>query len=100
MTPRHQTQLPRSGSRPNAQMAQDPAFQVVVGKAVIEPHSLADKLRLEPVGGILADGSTEAYGLDELDKMVEILARYNQPKLLADLKKLVEERRQAESNRD
>jgi hypothetical protein len=79
-------------------MPQDPSLQVVVGDAVIEPRGIEDKLRLEPIGGILADQSTEGYGLDELDKMVEIFARYNQPKLLAGLKKLVEKRRQAESN--
>ncbi len=80
-------------------MPNDPSNQVAVGDAVIEPRSVEDKLRLEPIGGILADQSTEGYGLDELDKMVEIFARYNQPKLLDDLKKLVEKRRHSETNR-
>jgi len=74
-------------------MQEDPSLQVAIGGAVIQCRSVDDKVRLEPIGGILADGSTEGYGLDELDKMVEIFARYDQPEMLSNFRKLVEKRR-------
>jgi hypothetical protein len=80
-------------------MSKNPSFQVVISNAVIEARSVEDKLRLEPIGGILADGSTEGYRLDELDKMVEIFARYDQPELLNDFKQLVESRRRSGADR-
>jgi hypothetical protein len=77
-------------------MPEDPALQVVVGDQVIQCQNVDDKMRLEPVGGILADGSTEGYGLDELDKMVEIFGRYSQAASLTKFKQLVQKRRQGE----
>ncbi len=77
-------------------MGEDDTLQVAVGDQIIQCRNVDDKVQLEPVGGILADGSTEGYGLDELDKMVGVLSRYDQPGALEKLKRLVEKRRQNE----
>jgi hypothetical protein len=74
-------------------MATDETLQLTIGDAVVQCATADDKVQLEPVGGILADGSTEGYGLDELDAMVATLAKYNQPQALARLKSLLEKRR-------
>jgi hypothetical protein len=69
-------------------MAEDETLQVVIGDQVIQCRNVDDKMRLEPVGGILADGSTEGYRPEELDAMVKTLERYDAPEAAARLKEL------------
>jgi hypothetical protein len=69
-------------------MAEDETLQVVIGDQVIQCHNVDDKMRLEPVGGILADGSTEGYRREEIDAMVETLERYDAPEAVKRLKEL------------
>jgi hypothetical protein len=57
-------------------MADDETLQVVIGDRVVQCRSVDDKMRLEPVGGILFDGSVEGYRAEELDEMVRALERY------------------------
>jgi hypothetical protein len=70
-------------------MPEDENLQVVIGDHVVQCRNIDDKMRLEPVGGILTDGSTEGYRPDELQAMIDTLARYDQPDALAGLKALV-----------
>ena len=70
-------------------MSPDESLQVVIGEFVVQCRNVDDKMRLEPVGGILTDGSTEGYRPDELNAMVDTLAQYGQPEALAQLKSLV-----------
>ena len=74
-------------------MADDETLQVVIGDQVVQCRNVDDKMRLEPVGGILTDGSTEGYRPDELKAMVDTLAQYEQPEALAQLKQLVAQRK-------
>jgi hypothetical protein len=76
-------------------MAESEALQVVIGDHVVQCRNVEDQIRLEPVGGILADGSTEGYGLAELEAMESTLARYDQPEPLRRLRELVAQRRAA-----
>jgi hypothetical protein len=69
-------------------MPEDNELQVVIGDQVVECGNIDDKMRLEPVGGILTDETTEGYGPDEINAMIETLARYNQPAALQRLKQL------------
>jgi hypothetical protein len=69
-------------------MPDDNELQVVIGEEVVECRNVDDKMRLEPVGGILTDGTTGGYSQDEIDAMIETLARYNQPDALQRLKQL------------
>jgi hypothetical protein len=89
---------PRIMARWEHLMQNESSLQVTIGDAIVQAQNVEDKLVLEPVGGILADGSTEGYGLDELDKMVEIFARDNQRELFNDFRNLVEKRRRAAAN--
>ena len=70
-------------------MPDDEFLQVWIGDHVVQCRNVDDKMRLEPVGGILADGSTEGYRPDELKAMLETLATYDQPEALARLKQLI-----------
>jgi hypothetical protein len=70
-------------------MAEDESLQVVIGDQVVQCRNVDDKMRLEPVGGILTDGSTEGYRSDELTAMVDTLEQYNQPEAVAQLKQLI-----------
>ena len=74
-------------------MASDETLQVTILDAVVQCTSADDKVRLEPVGGILADGSTEGYRQDELEAMAATLAKYNQPEALARLRSLIGKRK-------
>ena len=70
-------------------MPDDESLQVSIGGRIVQCRSVDDKMRLEPVGGILADGSTEGYRPDELEAMIDTLAKYDQPEALARLKQLI-----------
>ena len=74
-------------------MSPDESLQVVIGDSVVQCRNVDDKMRLEPVGGILSDGSTEGYRPDELQAMVDTLAQYDQPAALSELKQLVANRK-------
>jgi hypothetical protein len=67
----------------------DESLQVSIGEHVIQCDNIDDKMRLEPVGSILAEGSTEGYRREELQAMVDTLAKYDQPDALARLRALV-----------
>ncbi len=69
-------------------MPDDNTLQVMIGDQVVECRNVDDKMRLEPVGGILTDESTEGYGPDEINAMIETLSRYDQPDALRRLKEL------------
>jgi hypothetical protein len=69
-------------------MPEDNELQVVIGDHVVECRNVDDKMRLEPVGGILADETTEGYSPDEINAMIETLSRYDQPEALRRLKEL------------
>lgn len=72
-------------------MPEDNELQVVIGDRVVECRNVDDKMRLEPVGGILTDETTEGYSPDEINAMIETLARYDQPDALRRLKELAPE---------
>ena len=59
-------------------MADDETLQVVIGERVVQCDNVDDKMRLEPVGGILTDGSTEGYRPEEIEKMAATLERYGE----------------------
>ena len=67
---------------------EDNELQVVIGDQVVECRNVDDKMRLEPVGGILTDDTTEGYSPDEINAMIETLAHYDQPDALRRLKEL------------
>ena len=69
-------------------MPEDDELQVMIGDQVVQCRTIDDKMRLEPVGGILTDGSTEGYTQPEIDAMVDTLSRYGQPDALQRLKEL------------
>jgi hypothetical protein len=69
-------------------MPEDDELQVMIGDQVVHCRTIDDKMRLEPVGGILTDGTTEGYSQDEVDAMIETLSRYDQPDALRRLKEL------------
>jgi hypothetical protein len=69
-------------------MSPDESLQVVIGDQVVQCRNVDDKMRLEPVGGILTDGSTEGYRPDEIQQMIATLEQYNQREAVAQLKKL------------
>jgi hypothetical protein len=58
--------------------ADDETLQVVIGEHVVQCRNVDDKMRLEPVGGILADGSTEGYRPEEVEQMAATLERYGE----------------------
>ena len=74
-------------------MAEDETLQVMIGDRVVQCRNMDDRTRLEPVGGILVDGSTEGYRDDELQAMVETLERYGEADAVQRLKELMTERR-------
>ena len=74
----------------------DENLKATIGDRVLVCENGEDALVLQPVGGILCDGSTEGYGLAELDQMVATLSRYDRPESLSQLRELVAERRRAE----
>jgi hypothetical protein len=74
-------------------MPPDTTLDVVIGDEVVHCNNVDDKMRLEPVGGILSDGSVEGYSPEELDAMVATLSQYDQPAALERLKKLVAKHR-------
>jgi hypothetical protein len=67
----------------------DESLQVSIGEHILQCDNIDDKLRLEPVGSILAEGSTEGYRREELQSMIDTLAKYDQPDALGRLKALV-----------
>jgi hypothetical protein len=70
-------------------MPDDQSLQVSIGDQLIQCDNVDDKMRLEPVGGILADGSAEGYRPEELQAMVDTLAHYDQHEAAARLKQLM-----------
>jgi hypothetical protein len=76
-------------------MSADETLQVLIGDHPLQCHTVDDKVILEPIGGILADGSTEGYGLEELDRMIAVLGHYDRPEELQRLKSLVDRRRKS-----
>jgi hypothetical protein len=77
-------------------MREDETLQVLIGDSPLQCHAVDDKMILEPVGGILADKSTEGYRLEELDRMIDTLAKYDRPEPLERLRKLVQDRRKSD----
>jgi hypothetical protein len=73
-------------------MRDDETLQVRIGDSPLQCRNVEDKMVLEPVGGILADGSTEGYSLEELDRMIAALAQYDRPEALKSLQSLVANR--------
>jgi hypothetical protein len=69
-------------------MPDDDELQVMIGDQVVHCRTIDDKMRLEPVGGILTDESTEGYAQPEIDAMIDTLSRYEQPDALRRLKEL------------
>jgi hypothetical protein len=67
----------------------DESLQVSIGEHIIQCDNIDDKMRLEPVGSILAENSTEGYRREELQAMIDTLAKYDQPEALARLKQLI-----------
>ena len=67
----------------------DESLQVAIGGDIVQCRNVDDKMRLEPVGGILAENSTEGYRSDELQAMIDTLEKYDQPEALGRLKRLV-----------
>lgn len=80
-------------------MADEARFQVSIGPGLLACRSGEDAAILEPVGGILADGSTAGYSLAQLDQMVATLRQYDRRAELSALESLVAERRRAEEER-
>ena len=74
-------------------MAEEAPFQVSIGAELLACRTGEDAAILEPVGGILVDGSVEGYTLEQLEQMVATLRKYDRPAELADLESLVAERR-------
>ena len=70
-------------------MPDDESLQVSIGDHIVQCRNVDDKMRLEPVGGILAENSTEGYRPDELQAMIDTLGRYDEPEALARLKQLI-----------
>ena len=68
-------------------MSDSNPLEVMIDGQLIECRNIDDKMRLEPVGGILADGSTEGYRREELEAMVATLQGYE----LVELAKRLEE---------
>ena len=74
-------------------MADDPQFQVSIGSELLACRTGEDAAILEPVGGILADGSVEGYTLRQLEQMATTLRGYDRPGELAALESLIAKRR-------
>lgn len=74
-------------------MAEEPQFQVSIGAAPLACRTGEDAAILEPVGGILVDGSAEGYTLEQLDQMVATLRQYDRPDEQAALESLVAKRK-------
>lgn len=70
-------------------MSQPDSLQVMIEGQLVQCRSVDDKLRLEPVGGILADGSVEGYRREELEAMVATLDRYELADAATRLKELM-----------
>jgi hypothetical protein len=79
-------------------MTEDENLKATIGDEPLVCDNGEDALVLQPVGGILCDNSTEGYRLEELDQMVSTLSRYDRPQELAQLRKLVADRRSAEKS--
>ena len=77
-------------------MTEDENLKATIGDQPLVCDNGEDALVLQPVGGILCDGTTEGYRLEELEQMVATLARYDRPRELAQLRQLVADRRGAE----
>lgn len=77
-------------------MANEDAPKVGIGNEPLACQSGEHAAILEPVGGILADGSTEGYTLDQLDQMIATLRQYDRRPELASLESLVADRRRTE----
>ena len=78
-------------------MAEEARFQVIIGAGPLDCRTGEDAAILEPVGGILADGSAEGYTLEQLDQMVATLRCYGRREELAALESLVAERRRTDA---
>jgi hypothetical protein len=76
-------------------MPPDETLQVLIGDGPLQCRTVDDKMILEPIGGILADGSTEGYRLEELDRMIAVLGQYDRPEELQRLRSLVDGRRKS-----
>ncbi|HEX6963303.1 MAG TPA: hypothetical protein VF175_15660 [Lacipirellula sp.] len=70
-------------------MSQPDSLEVMIDGQLVQCRSVDDKMRLEPVGGILADGSVEGYRREELDAMVATLERYELAEAAQRLKALL-----------
>jgi hypothetical protein len=77
-------------------MADEPGYQVSIGAELLTCRTGEDAAILEPVGGILVDGSVEGYTLDQLDQMMTTLRSYDRPAELAALESLVAKRREGD----
>jgi len=64
-------------------MAASEPFTVSMGSRLLACRTGEDAAILEPVGGILADGSTEGYTLEQLEQMVATLRQYDRQTELA-----------------
>jgi len=58
-------------------MPDDDNLKVHIGDDLLMCENAEDAAILELVDGILANGSTEAYSLEELEKIVATLQRYD-----------------------
>jgi hypothetical protein len=74
-------------------MANDDSLKVSIGDSLLTCRSGEDAAILEPVGGILVDGSTEGYTLEQLDQMAATLRQYDRRVALAALERLIAERK-------
>jgi hypothetical protein len=57
-------------------MQEQESLQVMIDGQIVQCRNVDDKMRLEPVGGILADGSAEGYRREEIEAMIATLDRY------------------------
>ena len=68
-------------------------LKVGVGATPLACHTTEHAAILEPVGGILADATTEGYTIEQVEQMVSTLAQYDRPAELAALRELLAKRR-------
>jgi hypothetical protein len=65
------------------------SLQVMIDGQIVQCRNVDDKMRLEPVGGILADGSAEGYRREELEAMIATLDSYELAEAAKRLKELM-----------
>ena len=71
----------------------DDQFRVHIGQEPLACRNGEDFAILEPLGGILLDGSVEGYTPQQLDQMATTLAKYDRPVELEKLRQLMAARR-------